>query len=104
MEELITEQLLQHTDGEAYSCCGQLFPTLYEFRKHLFESHREEYDQIDPAVFHREIHPWVEKGSKAKINKRKYGKKGKRSDHSLSIYKVTGPIISTPMGGQPKKR
>lgn len=92
------------TVDSVYRCCGQEFATLYEFRKHLYEEHPEEYAELGSEVFHRDIPKVVHvKGSKRKINQRKKSSRGK-SDHSFSIYKTNSRPISIPMGGSGKKK
>lgn len=83
----------------SFSCCGQAFPSLYLFRQHLFECHREAYGSLSEELFHREISKAVVKGSKRRINQRGRVKKKGRSDHSYSIYKTNTRPISIPMGG-----
>lgn len=36
-----------------YHCCGCVFDSLYDFRKHLFESHSEVYSQLEPLLHRR---------------------------------------------------
>lgn len=36
-----------------YFCCDCEFDSLYEFRKHVFECHHDEYPEVEP-YFHRE--------------------------------------------------
>ena len=36
-----------------YHCCDGVFDSLYDFRKHVFECHQEDYYEIEP-YFHRE--------------------------------------------------
>lgn len=36
-----------------YHCCDGVFDSLYEFRKHLYECHQEEYAELEP-YFHKD--------------------------------------------------
>ena len=60
-----------------YHCCGTVFDSLYDFRKHLFEKHAEEYPQLEP-LFHRELPPKKEGRGGLKALKRKEKEKKKR--------------------------
>ena len=42
-----------HDNKYIYSCCDCQFNTVYEFRKHLYECHPQEYGDIEP-YFQRE--------------------------------------------------
>ena len=105
LEDLRTQ--LQNSLSEpkvVFACCGFEFDTLYEFRQHVFEHHRD----INEGVFvgfHREIQKSVVPPrcpqSKRPGYKRK--SKGSRQKSSLSPYKTNRPPISIPMGGMVKK-
>lgn len=96
-----------------YICCGQSFPSLFEFRKHLFEAHLEEYKSHFKAVMHREkpvlptkeeIHKIVNKRRKIK-DKQLTEKERRIRAQNRSAYATPAKgdhfrIIYTPMGNK----
>lgn len=88
----------------AFTCCGLKFEALYEFRQHVYEHHRDIYDDVF-ADFHREV-PVSVVPPRCPQRKRpgyKPKSKGSRQKSSLSPYKTNRPPISIPMGGAVKK-
>ena len=55
LEDLRIQLYNSLSDPEiVFICCDSRFDTLYEFRQHVFEHHRDIYDGVF-ADFHREI-------------------------------------------------
>ena len=96
-----------------YNCCGESFPSLYGFRKHLYEYHPEELSKYFESSLHREqplrptkedIHRAANKG------KKKYERELKRKElriHNKKNDSVSAPnkgdhfhLIYTPMGNK----
>lgn len=97
------QKFLSNQDFE-FACCGVQFKTLYEFRQHVFEHHREIYGDVFSG-FHREA-PTPTVPPRCPQSKRpgyKRKSKGSRQKSSLSPYKTNRPPISIPMGGMVKK-
>ena len=88
----------------SFQCCGIQFDSLYEFRQHVFEHHRDIYDGVF-ADFHREIQRPVvpPRCPQRKRPGNKHKSKGSKQKHTLSPYKNNRPPISIPMGGMVKK-
>lgn len=91
-----------------YKCCKEAFPSLYDFRKHLYENHQEDYRLFFEPVLHRKP---IEKLSKEELhrrisrNKRKPRQKKKsysKGRSALSAQKKGGHfhLIYTPMGNK----
>ena len=105
LEDLRTQLHYSLSDPEiVFICCDYQFDTLYEFRQHVFEHHRDIYDGVF-ADFHREIQkPTVPpRCPQRKRPGYKPKSKGSRQKSSLSPYKANRPPISIPMGGLVKK-
>ena len=86
-----------------FTCCGLQFGTLYEFRRHVFEHHRDIYYGVF-AGFHREIQKPTVPPRCPQRKRPGYKPKSKsRQKSSLSPYKTNRPPISIPMGGMVKK-
>lgn len=65
-----------------YHCCDCSFDSLYEFRKHIFENHQDEYLRLEP-YFHREKPKEMTKeerraSTRKALKKKELAKKGKR--------------------------
>lgn len=99
---------------QSYICCGQAFPSLYDFRKHLFLEHPEELDLYFESVLHRdiavkptktEIHKMANKGKKIKERARFRFEEKKRRERNLNAYPDHAKgdhfhLIYTPMGNK----
>ena len=50
----VISQLKESNNNKEYQyhCCDEVFDSLYEFRRHMYECHKEDYDVIEP-YFHR---------------------------------------------------
>ena len=82
--ESIIAQLEESADNREYKyhCCGCTFDNLYEFRKHIFEQHQEEYGEIEP-FFHRKKPKLLSKEElnakvKEALKRKKMSSKGKQ--------------------------
>ena len=81
VEEVI-KQIVESNgnNGYQYHCCDCVFDSFYEFRKHLFENHPQEYIEIEPCL-HRvkpiQMTKEERKSSIKKALKRKEKAKGK---------------------------
>lgn len=97
-------QAVQFDKNHVFQCCGEQFQSLYEFRRHIFDSHKDLYDSLF-SDFHREV---IDNSvpihcPNSKKRRKKHKKSRGRKDTSLSPYKTNRPPISIPMGGMVKK-
>ena len=119
MEQYEIESILSQINegknnrGFVYSCCGETFPSIYEFRKHLYESHPVELSDYFESALHRdpvekptkeEIHRMANKGKK-KVEKEKIKKenrlRARKRDSSPTPNKGDHfHLIYTPMGNK----
>lgn len=87
-----------------YHCCGIEFNSFYEFRKHLYEIHPEEYVELEPYLHREQPKQLTKEERKASIKKamkRKEAAKKRKSarpkvDYSKQptawiIYNHNGP-------------
>lgn len=104
MREDLRNQLQQSlsNSGFVFSCCGLKFDTLYEFRQHVYQHHRDIYDGVF-AGFHREVTVPTVPPRCPQRKRPGYKRKSKGSKTTLSPYKTNRPPISIPMGGAVKK-
>ena len=80
----VISQLKESNNNKEYQyhCCDEVFDSLYEFRRHMYECHKEDYDVIEP-YFHREKPVQTSKEErrasvKRAIKRKQLAKKGKR--------------------------
>lgn len=105
LEDLRIQLYNSLSDPEiVFICCDSLFDTMYEFRQHVFEHHRDIYDGVF-ADFHREIQKPTAPPRCPQRKRPGYKPKSKGSRHksSLSPYKTNRPPINIPMDGMVKK-
>ena len=117
-EDQINFILEQIESGKAYRkqdymCCDECFTSLYDFRKHLYDVHPDEMNNIFAASFHREtsekptkeeIHRLANKGKK-KIERKRIRKELKKraENRAKQPSPNTGDhfhLIYTPMGNK----
>ena len=74
-----------------YRCCGCEDNTFYEFRKHLYDCHKEEYPEFVPFM-HRELPPQMSKeermaSARKALKRKKLSKKGKKVREKVDYSK-----------------
>lgn len=96
-----------------YNCCGTSFPSLYEFRQHLFTSHPDELKNIFEIHLHREpskltkeeVHKMANKGKKKKEKAIDRKEKRETARKNQDAYPTASKgdffrLIYTPMGNK----
>ena len=65
-----------------YHCCGHTYDTLYEFRRHIFESHEEEYGEVKD-LFHRDPPKTLDlRGGRKALKEKEKEKRRRELKHS----------------------
>ena len=97
-----------------YTCCGEAFHSLFDYRKHLHFSHPEEMVSLFEEALHREkpalptkeeVHRLANKGKKKKEKAQDKKKKRQTSKRNRDAYPVASKgdsfhLIYTPMGNK----
>lgn len=100
----LLKQIEQRKDSRnaSYRCCGKTHHGLYEFRKHLFACHPEEYSRYFSPVLHRET-PASVRGVGVGVHKKTKKKKGYSKNDDAYPTRCKGDhfhLIYTPMGNK----
>ena len=104
----------KHEHRISYSCCGEIFQSLYEFRRHLHKSHPEEMSRYFEEALHREmpapmsreeVHRLANKGKKKKEKAQERKEKRQVSKRNRDAYPIASKgdsfhLIYTPMGNK----
>lgn len=100
----LLKQIEQRKDSRkaTYRCCGKTHHGLYEFRKHLFLCHPEEYSRYFSPVLHRDA-PASVRGVGIGVHKKAKKKKGNSKNDDAYPTRCKGDyfhLIYTPMGNK----
>ena len=97
---------IEHNKGKrnaSYRCCGCTHHSLFDFRKHLFVCHPEEYKQYHLSKFLSQDPPTLVRGIGVSVSKPSKRKKGSARNEYSDPAPCKGDhfhIIYTPMGNK----
>lgn len=100
----LLKQIEQRKDSRnaSYRCCGKTHHGIYEFRKHLYVCHPEEYSRYFSPVLHRDA-PASVRGVGVGVHKKTKKKKGYSKNDDAYPTRCKGDyfhLIYTPMGNK----